>query len=220
MLELVKHRDLKTHASELVRRGFVVEDLFYISLMQKAEKIEEDQVVYGEVYIPNRVDTDHETMSADDVEKMAWEFLASGKISKIDVQHDLLESGCTVVESFIARAGWEPWVEGAWVMGVKCLDDIWKAVKSGDLNGFSFYGTSKKVPARVLVEVAKQIAGITEKNTEDILPKHEHSYIMNLDNKGNIVSGKTDYVLEHFHTIKHGTATEEELDHRHRLILE
>lgn len=194
-------------------------EAIFISLMKKAEK-KEDQVVYGEVYVPNRVDTDHETMTADEVEKMAWEFLATGKIEKIDIQHDLMESGCMVVESFIARAGWEPWVEGSWVMGVKCTDDIWKAVKSGDLNGFSFYGTSQKVPAKVLVEVAKQIAGVTEVNKEEILPPHEHSFIINLDNKGNIVSGKTDVVHEHMHLIKHGTATEEELDHRHRLILE
>ena len=208
MLELVK-----------TKRATSKEEQVLIFLMRKADR-EEDQVVFGEVYVPNRVDTDHETMTEDEVEKMAWEFLSTGKINKIDIQHDLLESGCSVVESFIARKGWEPWVEGSWVLGVKCTDDIWKAVKSGELNGFSFYGTSKKVPAKVLVEVAKQIAGITEANTEDILPPHDHSFIMNLNDKGKIVSGKTDLVLGHFHVIKHGTATEEELDHRHRLVLE
>lgn len=195
------------------------DEKIYLKLIKEASK-KENQVVYGEVYVPNRVDTDHETMSEEDVEKAAWEFLSTGKTSKIDIQHDLAESGCQVVESFIAREGWEPWVEGSWVMGVKCPNDIWKLVKSGDLNGFSFYGTSKKVPAKVLVEVAKQIAGITEVNTEDILPPHEHTYVINLDNKGNIVSGRTDLVMEHSHNIKHGTATEEELDHRHRVVLE
>jgi len=190
-----------------------------IGNLHKAEN-EEDQVVYGEVYVPNRVDTDGETMSEDDVEKAAWEFLASNKVEKIDIQHSLEESGCVVVESFIAREGWDPWVDGAWVMGVKCIDDIWADVKSGELNGFSFYGTSEKVVARVLVEVAKQISGITEENVEDILPPHEHTFVINLDNDGVIVSGKTDVVLEHSHIIKHGTATEEQLDHRHRVILE
>jgi len=195
------------------------EEKLYLKLIEKATK-EEDQVVYGEVYVPDRVDTDHETMSKKDVEKAAWEFLSTGKTDRIDIQHDLAESGCQVVESFIARENWEPWVEGAWVMGVKCTDDVWKAVKSGELNGFSFYGTSKKVPAKVLVEVAKQIAGLTEENLEEILPPHVHSFVLNLDNKGNIVSGKTDLVMAHSHPIKHGTATEDELDHRHRLILE
>jgi hypothetical protein len=207
MLELVKNAPPKDS------------DQIYLKLFQKATK-EEDQVVYGEVYVPNRVDTDHETMDEKSVEYAAWEFLSTGKTDKIDIQHDLAESGCQVVESFIARKDWEPWVEGAWVMGVKCTDSIWKAVKSGDLNGFSFYGTSKKVPARVLVEVAKQIAGVTEDNTEEILPPHVHTFVINLDNKGNIVSGKTDIVMEHSHPIIHGTATEDELDHRHRLVLE
>ena len=221
MMELVKHRDLSTHTKQLVNEGYSEEDILYISIMEKAEKIEEDQVVYGEVYIPNRVDTDHETISAKDVEVMAWDFLASGKESKIDIQHDLLESGCNVVESFIARKGWEPWVEGAWVMGVKCTDEVWQSVKSGDLNGFSFYGTTKKTPARVLIEVTKQLAGATEKSSEDgPLPPHEHTYIINFSNDGSIVSGKTDLVLEHFHAITKGTATEEEMDHRHRLVLE
>lgn len=220
MMELVKHRDLLSHTKQLVEKGYSEEDILYISIMEKAGKVEEDQIVYGEVYVPNRVDTDHETMTSEDVEKAAWEFLSTGKTDKIDVQHDLTESGCQVVESFIAREGWEPWVEGSWVMGVKCTDEVWESVKSGDLNGFSFYGTSQKVPAKVLVEVAKQITGITEENTEEILPPHEHTFIVNLDNKGNIVSGKTDFVLEHFHPIKHGTATEDELDHRHRMVLE
>jgi len=220
MMELVKHNDLTTHTKTLVEKGYSEEDILYISIMNKAEKVEEDQVVYGEVYIPNRVDTDHETMSVESVEKAAWEFLSTGKTDKIDIQHDLIESGCQVVESFIAREGWEPWVDGAWVMGVKCVDEVWESVKSGELNGFSFYGTSQKVPAKVLVEVAKQITGITEENTEEILPPHEHTFLINLDNKGNIVSGKTSVVLEHIHIIKHGTATELELDHRHRMVLE
>jgi hypothetical protein len=159
-------------------------------------------------------------MSAEDVENMAHDFLASGRIFKIDVQHDFEESGCQVVESFIAREGWEPFVEGSWVLAVKCIDEIWEAVKSGELNGFSFGGTSTKATARVLVEVVKQAVGVTEKSTVEVLPPHEHLYIVNMDNKGNIVSGKTDIVLEHFHTISKGTATEETLDHRHRIVLE
>jgi len=181
----------------------------------------EQQIVYAEVYIPYRIDTDHETMTKEDVEKAAHTFLADGKVFKIDIQHDLVESGCQVVESFIARKGWEPFIEDAWVMGVRCTDDVWESVKSGDLNGFSFYGVTKKVPARVLVEVTKQAAGVTSKQTSNSpLPDHDHTYIINFDSKGNIVSGKTDIVMEHFHTISKGTATDEEMDHRHRVELE
>ena len=204
---------------ELVSTEKLEESEQLVFEIKKQDK--EQQIVYAEVYIPYRIDTDHETMTKDDVEVAAHNFLASGKIFKIDIQHDLNESGCQVVESFIARAGWEPFVEDAWVMGVKCTDEVWESVKSGELNGFSFYGVTKKVPARVLVEVTKQMAGVTSKQTSNSpLPEHEHTFIINFDSKGNIVSGKTDIVHEHFHPIVRGTATEEEMDHRHRVELE
>jgi len=184
------------------------------------EEKDESQIVYGEVYIPEQIDTDHETMSAEDVEKMAWDFLSSGRVDSIDIQHDLEKSGCTVIESFISRKGWKPFNDGSWVLGVKCTDEAWKQVKSGELNGFSFYGTVKKYPAKVLIEVAKQIVGDTENSTVDIIPDHNHTFIVNIDNKGNIVSGKTDTVLAHSHYILRGTATEIDLDHNHRLTME
>lgn len=182
---------------------------------------EEFQVVYGEVYAPNHVDTDWETMTAEEIREMAWNFLATKDMDNIDINHNLEKSGCYVVESFIARAN-DPdgFNEGAWVLGVRCTDDIWKQVKKGELNGFSLYGTVKKFPAKVLIEVAKQIAGVTETSTIDIIPYHEHTFIVNLNKSGRIVSGKTDIVQGHFHVITKSTATENELDHSHRIFLE
>lgn len=181
---------------------------------------EEHQVVYGVVYAPNRVDTDWEAMTAEEIQKMAWNFLAKHREENIDLQHSLEKSGCVVVESFVVREGDPDFPEGAWVLGTLCPDDIWERVKSGEFNGYSFYGGVEKYPAKVLLEVAKQIAGITEKSTVDILPEHEHTFIVNLDNKARIVSGKTDIVLIHSHIIKKGTATEFDMDHNHRVFLE
>ncbi len=205
---------LQVHRKEL---GIKEEDSVYLSF--KAEN-EDAQVVYAEVYAPYHVDTDKETMTKEDVQQMAWDFLSSGKIDKIDVEHSMKESGCIVIESFIALKDWEPFIEGAWVLGVQCPDDVWEDVKKGELNGFSFAGSTEKYPAKVLVEVAKQIAGVTEASTVDSIPVHEHTFIINMDNEGKIVSGKTDYVQEHFHSIKAGTATGSELNHSHRIVLE
>jgi len=205
---------LEAHQKEL---GLDKSDLVYLDLKSEDE---EDQVAYAEVYAPNHIDTDNETMDKKAVEQMAWEFLSSGKINKIDIQHDFQESGCHVVESFLARKDWAPFIEGAWVLGVWCPDDVWEQVKSGKLNGFSFAGSTEKYPATVLVEVAKQIAGVTEKSTSDVIPFHDHTFIINFDNKGQIVSGKTDVVSAHSHLITMGTATQTELEHSHRLILE
>ena len=181
---------------------------------------EEHQIVYGVVYAPNQVDTDWETMTADEIQEMAWNFLAKKQPENIDLQHDLVQSGCEVVESFIARAEDPDFPEGAWVLGVRCPDDIWKRVKEGEFNGYSLYASVTKYPAKVLVQIAKQITGITEESTVDIIPPHEHTYIVNFDNKGNIVSGMTDLVLAHSHPIVKGTATEFELDHNHRIFME
>lgn len=189
-------------------------------VMAFKEVNEEAQVVYGVVYTPNRVDTDWETMTAEELQRAAWDFLATGKFQKIDIQHSLQESGSEVVESFIAREGDPDFPEGSWVLGVRCPDEVWQGIKDGSLNGFSFYATVSKYPATVLVEVAKQIAGITETSTIDIIPPHEHTFIVNLNNKGGIVSGKTDIVMEHSHVIMKGTATEKALDHNHRIFLE
>lgn len=205
-----------------------VEDFY---LEEKVSKVElqvafkeakdEFQVVYGEVYAPNHVDTDWETMSGEEIREMAWNFLATKDMDNIDINHNLEKSGCQVVESFIARAG-DPdgFNEGAWVLGVRCTDDVWKEVRKGELNGFSLYGTVKKFPAKVLIEVAKQIVGITEQSTVDIIPYHEHTFIVNLNKGGRIVSGKTDMVQGHFHVVNKSTATEKELDHSHRIFLE
>lgn len=202
---------LQTHRSAL---GIKDEDTFVL----KAD--EEHQVVYGVVYAPNRVDTDWEAMTAEEIQKMAWNFLESGREENIDLAHSLEKSGCVVVESFIAREDDPDFPEGAWVLGTRCPDDVWEKVKAGELNGYSFYGGVSKYPATVLLEVAKQITGITETSTVDIIPFHEHTFIVNLDNKANIISGKTDIVLSHSHVIQKGTATESEIDHSHRIFLE
>jgi hypothetical protein len=176
----------------------------------------EHQIVYGVVYEPNDIDTDGETISKEHVAKMAWEFLSSGFYDKIDVQHSFKESGSKVVESFVTRKGDEDFPEDSWVLGVQTPDDVWAQVKSGDLNGFSLAGPAAKSPQRVIVEISKQIVGVTEKSTVDIIPEHEHTFIVNYNQDGNVMSGKTDNCLGHSHAIFAETATQKELDHNHR----
>jgi len=183
-------------------------------------KSDEKRLVYGEVYAPLHVDTDGEAMTEDDIERTAHAFLASGKVNKVDVQHNCKESGCTVVESFIARKN-DPdgFVKGAWVLGVKVTpDELWKEVKAGELNGFSFFGTVVKVPATTQVVTAKKIVGETENSTDGLLPIHYHSIEINFMD-GDLLHGKTGVAQEHSHDVKHATATERSLEHSHRLVL-
>ena len=185
-------------------------------------KSDEKRLVFAEVYAPLHVDTDGECMTAEEVEKAAHGFLASGRVNNIDVSHNTEPSGCLVVESFIARKS-DPdgFVEGSWVLGVKVLpDEIWTAIKSGELNGFSFYGSVQKVSARATVVTAKKITGFTEPSTtEGMLPPHSHALSLELNEDGRVVLGKTVQSLGHTHEVLRFTATERAMEHSHRMIL-
>jgi len=180
----------------------------------------EHQVVKAVVYVAGEIDSDGETMTADEVRKAAWGFLEKRKEKNIDLQHDWKESGCYVIESYVTEEETKDFPKDAWVMAVKCTDEVWGKIKSGLLNGFSFGGVAKTSTRRVLAEVAKEIIGDTEENlNKDIIPAHKHQFLLHLDRDGNIVRGKTDVVEGHYHKISYGTATDKELDHSHLISL-
>lgn len=183
---------------------------------------EENKVVKGVVYAAHYVDSDGETMTPEDVRKAAWEFLANSREKNIDVNHNWKQSGCYVVESYVTEAEDEYFPSDAWVLGVKCTDEVWEEFKAGNLNGFSFGGSiAEKYPQRVMIEVAKEIIGETYENAnKDVVPPHTHNFTVYFDNSGNIVKGITDVVQNHWHSIKYGTATEVVAAHAHRVSLE
>lgn len=181
----------------------------------------ENKIVKGVVYEAGNVDTDGETMTAEMVRKAAWDFLAERREKNIDISHNWQQSGCYVVESYYTgKEGHDGFPPNSWVMSVKCSDEIWEKVEKGELNGFSFGGTSTKFAARVLLEVAREVIGNVEPNlNKDIIPEHDHSFVVYFDKEGNIVKGVTDINEEHWHDIVSGTATGTTLGHSHRVNL-
>lgn len=168
-----------------------------------------------------QIDTDGEAMTSAEIEKMAHTFLAKRGVDKIDVSHNQVESGCIVVESFIARKN-DPdgFLEGSWVLGVYVPnDEQWEAIKKGDLNGFSFQGGVHKEKVRAVVTTTKQMVGETEKSAEGLLPPHNHQLNLFFGMEGKILSGVTSEELSHFHEVLKATATEEAMEHSHRLVL-
>ncbi len=178
--------------------------------------------VYGVVYAPLEVDTDWETITPEDVRKMAHEFLASGKVTRIDWQHNRQETGAEVVESFIARPGDPDYPEGAWVLGVRIPEGpVWEAVKAGKINGFSVDMSAVKVPKRVAVDIARIALGSTEENVNgDEVPPHRHEYYVEFDSEGNVVFGTTSEEMGHVHRIAATVRTEEARGHVHRYFVE
>lgn len=104
------------------------------------------QIVYGEVYVPDRKDTDGNFMTAETIEKMAHDFLISARTSRISKSHDGKENAGCVVESFIARDGDPDFITGSWVVGVHVPDvNIWKSIEDGELTGFSIEGVGELI---------------------------------------------------------------------------
>jgi len=199
-----------------------------LTVIQKSEyvprivvKSEDERLVYAEVYSPLHIDTDGEAMTKEEIRKMAHRFLMNGRTSKIDVQHNQQESGCLVCESSIAKAN-DPdgFIEGAWVIGVYVLpDELWTAVKKGELNGFSFFGAVKKVTVRAQVLVARKMIGETEESLDSLLPPHSHSVVLNFSENGRVLPGETDAFMGHKHQVLKATATEMNFEHAHRLVI-
>jgi len=179
-----------------------------------------NKIVKGIVYSAGYLDTDGETMTKQDVQSACWNFLKTRKENNIDIQHDWKQSGCVVVENYMTEKGDPNFPEDSWIMAVQCTDEIWDKVEKGELNGFSFGGSVEKYPARVLLEVAKEITGKTEPNlNKDIIPEHTHEFLVHCDKHGQIIGGKTGHTDGHRHTVSYGTAVDKNVSHSHRIDL-
>lgn len=176
---------------------------------------DELQIVYGEVYAPGIPDSQGDFMTEITVRKMAHSFLANLYGRNIDKEHNNIETGSVVVESFIARSGDPDFLAEAWVIGLHVPDiELWAEIKKGDLNGFSFQAEVKTRKAVITVELPEILEGVTSKSEG-----HDHKFIIDYDNDGVFLGGKTDVVDGHYHGIIRGTITEKSNDHIHRYSL-
>lgn len=173
----------------------------------------EQQLVFGEVYAPGIPDSQGDFMTAETIQKMAHDFLAQGRVNKIDVGHDESESGCLVVESFIAREDDTIFIPGSWVLGVKVADHLWPLVKSGELNGFSFGGRGFRRETTLEVDMPLKVSGMTME-----ADGHDHEFVVFYSEDGDFLGGHTAPGGKngHMHDIKRGTLTEEAEGHAHR----
>lgn len=173
---------------------------------------DEKRIVYGEVYAPDRPDSQGEFMRAEDIEKMAHDFMRRMKTQAIDTEHNnkLVQNTC-VVECFIAREGDPTFIPGSWVVGVHIDDDdTWAKVKKGEINGFSLEAYLKYEEVEVELEIPPVVSGRTSKSDD-----HEHEFHVAYDENGVFLGGKTDEVDGHFHVIKKGTVCEPANGHSH-----
>jgi hypothetical protein len=178
----------------------------------KEDGAPEKHLVYGEVFAPNRPDAQGEFMTADEILKMAHNFVRSRKFDQIDVMHDNKVVKCEIVESWVAPEGDTTFIPGSWCIGMHIPDEgLWQDFKSGKLNGFSMEALVVKVDREVEVEVPSEIVGRTTK-----AEGHEHTFFVKYSDDLKFLGGVTDTVNGHSHSIAAGTHTQEAQGHTHR----
>jgi len=122
----------------------------------KAEAAEaaapEERFVLGIVLEPETVDSQKDIYSAEEVRQAAHKFMEEfgnvGLMHKVNVNGKvkILETYLTPCDCTIGKQDVK---EGTWMLAVRVVDDeLWKAVKSGDLAGFSIGGSAIRRPER------------------------------------------------------------------------
>ena len=174
---------------------------------------DEQQVVFGEVYVPDFPDSQGDYMTATTIREMAYGFMKKNALHKIDVQHTQEESGSYIVESFIAREDDPIFISGSWVVGVKIPDNqIWKSVKDGTLNGFSLDGFGVRQDNTLEMNIPSLLKGETD-TTQD----HSHGFLVKFSDNGEFLGGETTPAKDgHVHKITSGTITDVVNGHSHR----
>lgn len=110
----------------------------------------EERFVLGEVLVPEDVDAQKDIYSADEVRNAAHKFMEDYR--NVGLMHrSLVNTGAKIVESYIApcdfTVGDAKIKKGTWMLAVRVLDEkLWKAVKGGELTGFSIGGSAQRVP--------------------------------------------------------------------------
>lgn len=179
--------------------------------MDKAE-----QIVMGVVYSPGLPDSHGDFMSAVEIKKACYDFMARGDMHAVDIMHDNIRYGCEIVECFIVRPGDPDFpIPGAWVAAVHCPDPIWERVEKGELNGFSMEAIAYRETKEIDLEFPPSVRGTTTKDDD-----HTHEFEIMFDPEGEFIGGKTSIAVDsagrsHYHAIKKGVMTEPGLHGHH-----
>lgn len=180
---------------------------------------DDERLVTGQVYAPDCLDAHGHFMTAKELRNVAHNFLSDGLLTSIDVQHDNNPVDAVIVESFIARKGDPDFEEGAWVATTKINDlAVWKMVKDGKINGYSFEILTYRSDLVVEIEYKSWYFGFTDPDPHD---KHTHPFIVRMDENGEIIPTRTGLGSDGSpaHVITKSNVTGTVSGHTHRIHL-
>lgn len=114
-------------------------DKIRVLKVEKSKNEELKQVTYVAM-MPDSVDLHGDFTSAEEVRKACQNFNKSAK--RANLFHKVMTDSFEVLESYIAPTDFvlddKPVLKGTWLMTLQVHDDeVWKYVKSGDINGIS-----------------------------------------------------------------------------------
>ncbi len=126
---------------------------------------DEKRLIYGVVYSPGEVDSQGDHTDEAQIEKAAHLFMKGSRTGQgVDKQHSFqAEDGVFVAESWIVKDSDpvfpdEP--EGSWAVAIKVEDDeLWSAVKKGDIGGLSMGGVADQIQKAVDFNGAQAVDG-------------------------------------------------------------
>ena len=110
----------------------------------------DERYVLGIVLEPETVDAQKDIYSTDEIRRTAHTYMEDYRT--IGLMHKgAINDKVKILESFIAPSDFEidgvPVKAGTWLMGVRVQDDVlWKAVKAGEITGFSIGGSALRRP--------------------------------------------------------------------------
>lgn len=109
-------------------------------------KDDDQHLVYGIVLEPNTVDAQDDTVSMQEIEEAAHNYML--KSQTIGNSHRT-EAKAKIVQSYIAptdfEIGGQVVKKGSWVMVTKVFDDsLWQSIKKGDFTGYSIGGMGNR----------------------------------------------------------------------------
>lgn len=184
-------------------------------------KNEDQRIVSGIIAEPLVLDTDNEFYTRAGVLKMYYDFVSQRLQKNIDREHNNILTGSEINKTYIALEN-DPdnYPEGAWIGECKINSDAdWEAVKRGEINGYSVEISTLKIDVTVSSEQMVLAKGMSELSLGDVLPEHLHEVILYFDSLGRVIKAEVAELLGHKHTVTKATATDMNLGHSHRLIL-
>lgn len=184
----------------------------------KRDGQEWEQVAWSELLVPNTPNVYGDVWTEEAIVGARDQYMRSDY--KLDIEHDQVDVRNVdyyVVESFIAREGDPDFIAGAWVIGVKIInEDLWNKVLNGEINGFSYEATVLAEPITIEYpdELEQQIiTGVTEADPFD---GHTHTFSVVVGPLNKVISGSTGETDGHTHPITSHTTTGYSAGHNHR----